>query len=122
MPKSASTPQNTSALPRASTAPVLTTNDQRLTTAVQPSTIPSTTSASTTPTASNSSPNSPIPRILRRPYLRRSALVPLQRRHHLPRRQNGLCPQRRLGQIKKPRRQPRIQPRLARRLPALPDK
>src|SRR6266404_1026965 len=56
------------------------------------------------------------PRILRRPRLRRPALLPLQRRHHLPRRQNGFRPQRRLGQIPRPRIQSRIQPRLARRL------
>ncbi len=34
---------------------------------------------------------------------RRPALLPLQRRHHLPRRKNGFRPQRRLGQIPRPR-------------------
>src|SRR6267378_4047101 len=62
----------------------------------------------------------PPPRILRRPHLRRPALLPLQRRHHLPRRQNGLRQQRRLGQIPGPRSQSRVQPLLARRLPAHP--
>src|SRR5467141_3396387 len=63
----------------------------------------------------------PPPRIFRRPHLRRPALLPLQRRHHLPRRQNGLRQQRRLGQIPGPRRQSRVQPLLASCLPTHPE-
>src|SRR5258708_1429389 len=44
----------------------------------------------------------PPPRILRRPNLRRPALLPLQRRHHLPRRQNGLRHQTPPGPIPAP--------------------